>query len=387
MFLTNLWYTIVLLLCISDRTASKLHGFKGRGKIAVFWIFTGEPTFYWRWTLATLLNSGAENVDVHMIVGVTAEKLEEYKQQLNNYMHAHKVFFHSISPQQWQSRILSKMDVNITYSIEKLGRKVADFKPCLGDLFQDLIPVKEYTHWVYGDSDGFFGSYDNMLNYNVVPTYDVISGQPQPPLGSEAWSSIPGQWKPLHCAGGWTMIRNTRRINTLYKRALNWKLMLGNPEYRYFDEESPHSESMQALLKSSAADDVRRCCVDSRIPQVLQSRGAIGNVPSENFAILIANIDASYVEKKNSLHVQWSAWSGLTVTVAGSVGSGGSYRNETAQALFMHFLQLKYCCGAELFTAMKTFQDEFDRLHRSVLQLQCFTMHAQAPKRFVFQRC
>jgi hypothetical protein len=276
------------------------------------------------------------------------------------------------------------MGINITYPIETLGRKIADFKPCLGDLFQDLISPREYTYWVYGDSDGFFGSYDRMLDRNALSGYDIVSGLPPPPKGSEAWSSIPGQWVPGYCTGGWTLLRNTPRINQLYRRSPQWQQLLSSPKYRSFDESSSHDETMNTVLKSSA-EDVRRCCINNRSPQVLTTMSEkVGS-----YHMYIAGVDASYVQKNNSLNVVWRAGEGLTVTLSGNVGMNGAYRTETAHVLFLHFLQLKYCCSKELFDAMKAFMASINggsAAPNSVLSLRCFTLEAKNHK-FNFASC
>ena len=358
------------------------------GKVAVLWVFTGEPVFYWKWTLATLLNGGADNVDVHILLGVESDRLQVYREQLRDFALSDKVVFHSVPPAEWRLRIWQRMGLNITYPLETLGRKVSDFKPCLGDLFQDLIPAKDYAYWVYGDSDGFFGSYNRMLDRNVLASYDVVSGLPPPPKGSEAWSSIPGQWVASFCTGGWTLLRNAPRINQLYRRSALWRELLASPKYRSFDE-GQQDETVQSVLRT-AADDVRRCCINDRAPQVLtapseqeKAAAAAGGL----FHMYIAGVDGTYVERNNSLHVAWKAGEGLTVTLQGTVGKGGAYRSETSRVLFLHFLQLKYCCGQQLFDAMKAFLASLEDQKASILDLRCFTLHASAPKRFVFSAC
>jgi len=371
-------------------------GGRGGGKIAVLWVSTGEPVFYWKWTLVTLLNGGADRVDVHMFLGVDAEKLQGYRQQLRDYALSDRVFFHSVRPEDWRDRISQRMGINITYPIETLGRKIADFKPCLGDLFEDFLPPREYSYWVYGDSDGFFGSYDRMLDRNALASYDVVSGMPPPPLGSEAWSSISGQWVPTFCTGGWTLMRNIPRINKLYRRSSQWRELLSSPKYRSFDEDSSHTETMQTVLKS-LADDVRRCCINDRTPQVLRKSEG-GQAHGAPFHMYIAGVDATYVDKNNTLQLLWRAGEGLSVTLEGNVGKGGAYRRETSRVLFLHFLQLKYCCGRQLFDSMKAFLTSLDQptsatsensaaaVRSSVLDLRCFTLHA-ARKTFVFAKC
>lgn len=361
---------------------------KERRKIAVLWVFTGEPVFYWKWTLATLLNAGADKVDVHLIMGVPPARLAQYQLEMVNYPLSHRAIFHSVMPDEWQSRIRDRLGINITYSLEGLGRKVADYKPCLGALFQDFLPVSQYAYWVYGDSDGFFGSYNTLIDYSVLPMYDVISGLPEPPKGSQAWNAVPGQWRPLHSTGGWTMLRNTPKINNLYTRAKNWPDMLGSKEYRSFDEETPPDmpkESFQAMLQNGAWD-VRRCCENSRIPPVLKQLNDTHQLGTRH-AIFIAGLDSRYIDDNNALQATWRQGQGLSVNVYGRIGQDNAQRNETAQVLFMHFLQFKYCCGTELYAAMKLFLKDYEQAGRSVLSLTCFRLDARSFRKFVFTTC
>lgn len=43
---------------------------------------------------------------------------------------------------------------------------------------------------------------------------------------TQAWDAAPGQWRPLHSTGGWTLLRNTDKINRLFTRARNYQVAL-----------------------------------------------------------------------------------------------------------------------------------------------------------------
>lgn len=148
---------LLLLLLLLPKTAPTAH--HSRRKIAVFWVFTGEPSFYWKWSLATLLNAGADRVHVHLILGVPPPRLESLQRELLNYPLSDRVIFHSVLPRDWAARAQLRLNLSLPFDLDGLGRKVADFKPTLGLLFADFIPPSVYSHWVYGDSDGFFGRF------------------------------------------------------------------------------------------------------------------------------------------------------------------------------------------------------------------------------------
>jgi len=50
----------------------------------------------------------------------------------------------------------------------------------MGLLFQDLIPYDKYSFWSSSDYDGFFGSFNQLLDFKKLYHYDVISGISKP---------------------------------------------------------------------------------------------------------------------------------------------------------------------------------------------------------------
>ena len=59
-------------------------------------------------------------------------------------------------------------------------RKLADFKPMMGLLFQDLIPPDKYSFWAYSDYDGLFGSFNQIIDFKRLYNYDIVSGVSKP---------------------------------------------------------------------------------------------------------------------------------------------------------------------------------------------------------------
>jgi hypothetical protein len=50
----------------------------------------------------------------------------------------------------------------------------------MGLLFQDLIPSDKYSFWACSDYDGFFGSFNQLLDFKKLYQYDIISGISKP---------------------------------------------------------------------------------------------------------------------------------------------------------------------------------------------------------------
>ena len=148
----------------------------GGNRIAVMWPFN-YADFRDDFDLAvgTLLGSGASNVDIHIIVPTISPSVASY---MNGSMRHDQVFVHIVTADDWKKRVETHTGITVPYEMDQktMGRKTADFKPMLGHIFQDFIPRRIYSYWVYGDCDGLFGSYDNILDYNVVQHYDVIAG-------------------------------------------------------------------------------------------------------------------------------------------------------------------------------------------------------------------
>ena len=148
----------------------------GLRRTAVFWVFSyGAVPYYFDMSVGSLLGAGASNVDIHIIVPVRSTEIDKY---INGSMANKQVIVHIVTPAEWKKRAVQTFGVAIPFETDdpKMSRKMNDFKPTLGLLFQDFIPRKIYAHWIYGDNDGIFGSYDNMFDFSALRNYDVVAG-------------------------------------------------------------------------------------------------------------------------------------------------------------------------------------------------------------------
>lgn len=363
----------------------KRHGHHGK-RIAAIWTYTTDVSFYFELTVATLINSGADNVDVHVIVPSIPERYQRNEINLNKttgiYAHLYKqIFFHEITTENWIQRVEEKLHIQLDYDFKNTHRKLADLKPMYGMLLQDLIPMEEYGYWIYGDSDGFFGSYNQLVDSTVLPYYDVISGFPLAPPDVQVLAGT-----PLRCTGAWTMWRNSPKINTIFMRSVNWEKMLkdGREVYAFDEQTRPKldgEESVNQVLEFS--HDVRQCCINNRIPSVRRGPNAI----------FIAEMTNRFLEHEKgkehngTLTYRWASWQGATITVDGPFGFGNQYKHEVARPLFLHFLQWKYCCGSQLDEAIRSFLRDLEQRGKTPFDVECFTLVAQNPKRVTMQLC
>ena len=329
-----------------------------RRRIAVLWTFNRELPATFELSLATLVNAGADMVDVHVLA---PDIPEIYVNGSNpHYSSMQRVFFHTITAQDWRKRVNASLGIELPYDLGQTHRKTADLKPMMGLLFQDLIPEAEYAFWVYGDSDGLFGSYNRLLDPAVLPYYDVVSGFPVPTGSVQVLAG-----RPLRCTGAWTMWRNSPRINNLFRRAINWRSMVLHGDLVYaFDEHSrpmqAGEEDMHMVLESSS--DVRQCCLSSSQPHA--KLGA-------NTAFL-AEMTARFLEVENgSVTIGWRRGQGVTVTVDGHFGFGEAYKREAVEPLFLHFLEWKYSAGAELNAALSAVLARLKSEGKSPFDMDC----------------
>ncbi|HEY5462610.1 MAG TPA: DUF6625 family protein [Hanamia sp.] len=96
------------------------------------------------------------------------------------------------------------------------GYKICDFRPSLGYLFPELI--KGYEFWGYGDIDMMYGDLRKFLTTEILDNYDVFS------------------FRPEYMTGSFTVLRNTKKINTLFMQSRDYKTVLSQGEYFNFDE-------------------------------------------------------------------------------------------------------------------------------------------------------
>lgn len=93
--------------------------------------------------------------------------------------------------------------------------KLCDLKPLFGHLHPDLI--EGYDHWGFADLDVVFGRLrsfftEDFLDHDIVSTHDDI------------------------VAGHMTIVRNTPRMNTAFRKVIGWRDLIARAEHRSFDE-------------------------------------------------------------------------------------------------------------------------------------------------------
>ncbi|MEP2532090.1 DUF6625 family protein [Shimia sp.] len=94
--------------------------------------------------------------------------------------------------------------------------KLCDYRPLLGEMFFD--DITDFTHFGYADNDVIFGQLDCELSQNRLETYDIISGH--------------GDMQ----AGHLSVLKNTSRIRSAWRRTPKWKSKVLPPSHFAFDE-------------------------------------------------------------------------------------------------------------------------------------------------------
>lgn len=85
------------------------------------------------------------------------------------------------------------------------GRRLCDFKPMYGQIFEDLI--REYGYWGFGDCDLVYGEAMNGFLQKTIETgmYDAVSMQAE------------------YLSGPTCFLRNNERMRMLYRKARDWE--------------------------------------------------------------------------------------------------------------------------------------------------------------------
>ena len=97
--------------------------------------------------------------------------------------------------------------------------KICDLRPAFGEIFNEYIINSEF--WGYSDLDLIYGKISEFLDSQVFENYDVISCREE------------------YFAGHFSLYRNMRRINHLYKKSKVFRKVFTEGERHYaFDERS-----------------------------------------------------------------------------------------------------------------------------------------------------
>ena len=156
------------------------------------------------------------------------------------------------------------------------------------------------------------------------------------------------------------MFRNIPRVNNLYKRATSFYTVLHSSIIHFFDEQG-HTETMSDVLDFST--DIRQCCSNNRIPQVLKTRDSI----------IVANMLESFSERNDeNIYLQWRRGKGLTMFYTTSKGTDP----EITDVLFFHFHQWKYVIENQMKIAVADFTDQLYSRNETFLTMKCFDLRA-----------
>jgi hypothetical protein len=101
--------------------------------------------------------------------------------------------------------------VNIDYPY-----KLCDFKPAYGFLFPEII--KGYDFWGHGDIDVVYGDIRNFMTDKILSGYDIISSRHD------------------YITGTFCLFKSNERVNTLFMKSRDYKLVLSSAEHFCFDE-------------------------------------------------------------------------------------------------------------------------------------------------------
>jgi len=309
------------------------------------------------------------------------------------------IYYHLVKWDDWVKRI--KTHLNIASEPCKDSecdfRKFADFKPMMGMLFQDLFPSDRYGYWAIGDYDGFFGSFNQLLDMKKLYHYDVISGISKPvPDNIKLLRGNNAEVKridPTRVTGAFTIHRNNQKINRLFLRSQDWKTIVTDMKKYYgFDDTSiiyDLRENYASVLAQS--HDVRQCCFSNRTKTVWKSVDSYDkfstNYPSNalisNRPIVIVEMyDVYAINPAYKVNLIWKRSLGLEVSI-----SVNSTYVEYARPLFFHFLQWKYCCGNELKNALQKFQTKLASQGLTFYTVSCIQLAVQYFKAFEFSMC
>lgn len=104
-----------------------------------------------------------------------------------------------------------KLKVNIDYPY-----KLCDIKPAYGFIFSDII--KGYDFWGHGDIDVVYGDIRSFMTKEILQNYDIISSRHD------------------YITGTFCLFRNSKEMNTLFKKSKDYKMVFSDNTHYCFDE-------------------------------------------------------------------------------------------------------------------------------------------------------
>jgi hypothetical protein len=132
------------------------------------------------------------------------------------------------------------------------ARKLCDFKPTYGHLFEELLNGWDY--WGYTDLDVIYGDLRRFLSAAALQKFDVFTARKE------------------YLVGHFTLFRNNRTMRTLYRQGADFQAALQSPQVLCFDEcgnQWPQLLQGESYSGSAACDSmthiVRRRVAEKKI--------------------------------------------------------------------------------------------------------------------------
>src|SRR5690554_405212 len=95
-------------------------------------------------------------------------------------------------------------------------RKFCDLKPAYAEIFADQ--VQGYDFWGISDMDVIWGDIRKFMTADLLNEYDIISSRKE------------------NISGHFNLFRNTKQVNSLYKKLPNYKALFEVSEFKWTDE-------------------------------------------------------------------------------------------------------------------------------------------------------
>jgi hypothetical protein len=95
-------------------------------------------------------------------------------------------------------------------------RKICDLKPAYGEIFEEEI-VK-YDFWGFADLDIIWGNIESFIDDNRLNKFDILTSRKK------------------NIAGHFTLLRNTKKINKIYRKIPDYKKIFEKENFQWFDE-------------------------------------------------------------------------------------------------------------------------------------------------------
>ena len=102
---------------------------------------------------------------------------------------------------------------------QSLSSIIIYLKPAYGEIFKEDIKI--YDFWGFADLDIIWGSIESFIDDNKLNRFDILTSREK------------------NIAGHFTLLRNTNKINKLYKKV---------PDYKTFFEKKSFNGLMSFIL-------------------------------------------------------------------------------------------------------------------------------------------